>query len=52
MPSAYQGHVPTDDVAVIGAGMVGLSTAWFLQGAGAGVTGYERDQGRRPGHLA
>ena len=37
-------HGLTRQVAVVGAGMVGLATAWFLQEAGVQVTVYERDQ--------
>src|SRR5918995_72178 len=33
----------TQRVAVVGAGMVGLSTAWFLQEHGFHVTVYDRD---------
>ncbi len=35
--------VHPQSVAVVGAGMVGLATGWFLQESGAQVTVYERD---------
>ena len=48
-PDRHQQHGPTfatgspRQVAVVGAGMVGLATAWFLQEAGVQVTVYEQD---------
>ncbi|SEP02696.1 NAD(P)/FAD-dependent oxidoreductase [Trujillonella endophytica] len=41
-PAARGG--PPRQVAVVGAGMVGLATAWFLQESGVQVTVYERDR--------
>src|SRR3954470_21854107 len=37
------GHLVPDRVAVVGAGMVGLATAWFLQEAGVEVTVLDRE---------
>ena len=49
MPTDHQQSGPAfvpgspRQVAVVGAGMVGLATAWFLQDAGVEVTVYERE---------
>jgi D-amino-acid dehydrogenase len=40
---ALSTHQRPQHVAVLGAGMVGLSTAWFLQEQGIAVTVYDRD---------
>lgn len=37
------GHAAPRRVAIVGAGMVGLSTAWFLQEQGTDVTVFDRD---------
>lgn len=36
-------HTPPQNVAILGAGMVGLSAAWYLQNHGVAVTVYDRE---------
>ncbi|MGW5194630.1 NAD(P)/FAD-dependent oxidoreductase [Kribbella sp. NPDC004138] len=43
MTTAGSTHLVPDRVAVVGAGMVGLATAWFLQEAGVEVTVLDRE---------
>ena len=45
---AGAGRTGPRDVAVVGSGIVGLSTAWFLQARGVEVTVYDAEPEARP----